>query len=106
VIKTTHRLGDRRDHFESIGDVWQLFEVLLDERKRREIDPTLKALRETSAELAKEHGKVSPGTAQRLKEMKDFFEVMDAWFNDIRRLPLATRVKLVTMGSNLRKWLG
>jgi hypothetical protein len=34
-------LGDRRDHFQSLKDVWELFRVVLDERKKREIDPTL-----------------------------------------------------------------
>ena len=48
VIKVVRVMGDRREHFESIKDVWQLFEMLLDERKRREMDPTIKTLRETS----------------------------------------------------------
>ena len=51
VVKVVRVTGDRREHFQSIKDVWQLFEILLDERKRREMDPTLKMLRETQALL-------------------------------------------------------
>src|SRR5712675_2362906 len=45
IVKLTHVLGDKRDHFESIKDVWELFRTVLDERKKREIDPTLQVLR-------------------------------------------------------------
>src|SRR5260221_1800781 len=49
IVKMVHVLGDKRDHFESMKDVWELFRVVLDERKRREIDPTLAMLRECIA---------------------------------------------------------
>lgn len=106
VVKASHVLGDRREHFESIGDVWQMFEVLLDERKRRELDPTLKALRETSAQLnSGDNPATDRQTRERLQEMLEFFEVMDGWFSDVRRLPLSSRVKLARMGARLGKWL-
>lgn len=103
VIKVTHVIGDRRDHFESIKDVWQLFEILLDERKRREVDPTLKALRETMAQS--DSGPEDQETRKRIQEMLNCFETMDAWFSEIRRLPLSARVKLVKMGAKVHQWL-
>jgi DNA-binding transcriptional regulator GbsR (MarR family) len=105
VVKGSYILGDRREHFESIGDVWQMFEVLLDERKRREMDPTLKTLREISAQ-AEEGEAVDPRTQKRLHEMLEFFETMDGWFNDVRRLPLSSRIKLAKVGAQIGKWLG
>src|SRR3974377_1466687 len=41
IVKLVHVLGDKRDHFESMRDPWEMFRMVLDERKRREIDPTL-----------------------------------------------------------------
>jgi len=104
VIRVVHHKGDRRDHFESIQDVWRLFEVLLDERKRREVDPTLKMLRDVSVHL-EEDKSVDAVSRQRVSEMKDCFEQMDAWFGEIRRLPLPLRVRLVKYAGRLRKWL-
>src|ERR1700733_10736716 len=52
IVKMVHVLGDKRDHFESMKDVWEMFRVVLDERKRREIDPTLVMLRECIAEVS------------------------------------------------------
>src|SRR5690348_6963628 len=52
IVKMVHVLGDKRDHFESLKDVWEMFRIVLDERKRREIDPTLAVLRECIAEAS------------------------------------------------------
>src|SRR5262249_61032321 len=43
IVKRVHRLGDRRDHFEALGGVWEMARVLAGERKRPEVDPTLAA---------------------------------------------------------------
>ena len=104
VVKVVHVMGDRREHFQSIKDVWQLFEILLDERKRRELDPTLKMLRETRAQI-NDGVPTNPHTAARLREMLEFFELMDGWFGEVRRLPLESRVKLVKWGTRIRGWL-
>lgn len=104
VIRVVHVIGDRRDHFESIKDVWQLFEILLDERKRREVDPTLKALKETKAQLSEEDAE-DLITKQKIEEMLVFFDTMDAWYSEIRRMPLSSRVKLVKMGAKIQSWL-
>src|SRR5436190_18552483 len=53
VIKIVHVLGDRRDYFESMKDVWEMFRAVMDERKKREIDPTISILRECVAESQK-----------------------------------------------------
>src|SRR5437588_8048177 len=53
IVKMVHVLGDKRDHFESMKDVWEMFRVILDERKKRESDPTLAMLRESVAEARK-----------------------------------------------------
>src|SRR3989442_1055753 len=55
IVKLVHVMGDKRDHFDSMKDVWDMFRVVLNERKRREIDPTLDMLRACLAEA--EHGK-------------------------------------------------
>ncbi len=53
IVRVVHVMGDRRDHFESMKDVWEMFRVILNERKRREIDPTLSILRECVVETQK-----------------------------------------------------
>src|SRR5258706_3500813 len=53
IVKVTHLLGDRRDHFESMKDVWEMFRIIVDERKKREADPTLSMLRDTLAQAKK-----------------------------------------------------
>src|SRR5881409_1358429 len=72
IVKLVHVLGDKRDHFESMKDVWEMFRVVLDERKRREIDPTMKMLQECIAESGREKG-TDQYTQHRLRDLADFF---------------------------------
>src|SRR2546421_6156826 len=51
IVRVVHVLGDRRDHFESIKDVWEIFRIVSEERKRREVDPTLNVLAECVGEV-------------------------------------------------------
>ena len=105
IIKVVHVLGDRRDHFESLRDVWQMFQIVLNERKRREIDPTVKLLRECVSELAK-GGAVDAHTRERLSEMVDFFETAMACYDDVNRLPPSAWRKLAKISGKVRKLLG
>jgi len=84
IVRMAHVLGDRRDHFESLKDVWQMFEIILAERKRREVDPTVEMLR---ACLENEHGKPDPYTAERIGAMLDFFDAMLGFYHDLQRMP-------------------
>src|SRR5476651_1113102 len=53
IVRVVHVMGDRRDHFESMKDVWEMFRLIVEQRKRRELDPTLALLRECAAEADK-----------------------------------------------------
>src|SRR5213596_3144009 len=75
IVRIAHVMGDRRDHFESMKDVWELFRVILDERKKRESDPTLHLLRELTARAEKK-GEADPYVRDRLADMLGFFELM------------------------------
>jgi DNA-binding transcriptional regulator GbsR (MarR family) len=87
IVKAVHLLGDRREHYESMTDVWEMFRIILDERKRREIDPTLEVLRECVGELEKSDSAGKPARA-RLLEMLGFFETMTSCYQDVRALPV------------------
>src|SRR6266571_437202 len=68
IVRAVHVLGDRRVHFESITNVWELFRTIVDQRKRREIDPTLQMLRSALAGL--DRAKPSDRhTRERLQEL-------------------------------------
>lgn len=105
IVRTVHVFGDRRDHFESLKDVFEMFQIVLDERRKREIDPTIAVLRECAA-AARDAGKSEEMTGRRIGEMLEFFETMTSWYDQIRRLPGSALAKFVRMGSRIPKWLG
>ena len=105
IVKVTHILGDRRDHFESMKDVWEMFRIIVDERKKREADPVLAMLRETAGD-AKKPGAADAYTRERLADMLQFFELMIAWAEHTRKLPTPAVIRLVKAGDKLGRLLG
>src|SRR6266849_1847503 len=73
IVKLVHVLGDKRDHFESTKDVWEMFRTVLDERKKREIDPNVRLLKECLTE-AENLGGTDKHTEERLRALSDFFD--------------------------------
>jgi DNA-binding transcriptional regulator GbsR (MarR family) len=86
IVRVVHVLGDRRDHFESLKDVWDIFRIVAKERKRREIDPTLRVLQECVAELKKPVAG-SAYTRERLEEMLEFLTSTSGLFEELVHLP-------------------
>lgn len=103
IVKVVHVMGDRRDHFETMKDVWEMFRQVLDERKKREIDPTVEMLRACVEEADKDKDK---STHERLVAMRDFFETMSTWYDQIDALPTPSVIKFVKLGGKVGKWIG
>jgi DNA-binding transcriptional regulator GbsR (MarR family) len=109
IVRVVHVLGDRRDHFETFKDVWEIFRIVAEERKRREIDPTLRVVSECVQDV-----KASPGdeyTRERLESMLEFLTTMSGLFDEVLRMPKGTlkgvgklRGKVITLfGSDKKK---
>jgi DNA-binding transcriptional regulator GbsR (MarR family) len=105
IVKITHILGDRRDHFDSMKDVWEMFRIIVDERKKREADPVLNMLRDAVAE-AKKPGAADAHTRERLAEMLQFFDLMTSWVEQTRKLPTPAVIRMVKMGDKVAKMFG
>lgn len=105
LVNVAHVLGDRRDHYESLKDVWQLFRVVLENRKRREVDPTLTMLRDVLVELEESTGGEGD-TKQRIEEMLEFFETMALVYDQFRNMPREQLEKMIKMSGKIQKFLG
>lgn len=103
LTKLQHLPNDRREYFSAPDDVWAIFRTLAEERRKREIDPTLSMLR--GAML------VTPATDEdrhaqaRMKQMHDLIEMATMWFNDVQRLEPETLKQLMGMGATVTKLL-
>src|ERR1700752_2881473 len=109
IVRVVHVLGDRRGHFESIKDVGEIFRIVSEERKRREIDPTLRVLNECVQEL-KSSPQGDAYTRDRLESMLEFLTTMTGLFEEILRMPVGAlkgvgklRGKVITLLGNEKK---
>lgn len=105
IVKMVHILGDKRDHFESMKEVWEMFRVVLNERKRREVDPTIQMLNECIAKAEKSKA-TDAYTTERLRDLREFFETTSAWYVQIRQWPVSALVRFVKLGDRVLRVLG
>ena len=103
LIKVTHKIGDRRDHFEAVQDIWELFLIILEERKRRELDPVISVL-ETCAQEASQDKSIDEVSRRRIQDMHEFLKLTTQWYSEVRQIPLPTLKRLVKMGSKVAKY--
>ena len=99
LAKVVHVMGDRRDHFETSTDIWELFKLIVEGRRQREIDPTLTMLRDSlmSPELENE----SRETEQRIRDTLQFLETLTTWSDEMLRLKPETIMKTLGLGAKI-----
>lgn len=102
LVRMTHVLGDRRDYFESIHDVWELFRVIIEQRKQRELNPTLSMLKRCAADVECDKD-TDPVTATRIKSMLEFVETTSEWYDDMAEVPSSTLQKIMKLGRGVTK---
>jgi len=104
IVKAVHLLGDRREHYHAGKDVWEMARVIMDERKRREIDPTVSLLREC---VRDSEGKGPSETEMRdqLKAMLEFVEMLTSLYSQVSALPTGAVRGLLSAKGKVRSLL-
>jgi DNA-binding transcriptional regulator GbsR (MarR family) len=105
IVKRVHVLGDSRDHFESMKDVWEMFRAVMDERKKREFDPTERLIQDCIAEAEKDQ-ETDKYTTQKLRELAEFFGTTSAWYGQVRQWSTSALTRFIKASDKIRKLLG
>jgi DNA-binding transcriptional regulator GbsR (MarR family) len=104
LVTVTHRLGDRRDHYDTTRDVWDLFRTVVRERKLREFDPTVRVLENCVADP--DFPDEDAGVRARIKETLVLMSALSSWGEQMLRLEPATLMKILKLGDRIQRLLG
>jgi DNA-binding transcriptional regulator GbsR (MarR family) len=105
LVHITHALGDRRDFFVAQHDPWEVIRMIIEGRKRREIDPTLTLLRQFATQLETDR-ETPPAAKERILGQLEFMETMTSWYDSIKNMPRKTLMKMMRMGQKIAKVIG
>jgi DNA-binding transcriptional regulator GbsR (MarR family) len=103
LVRLRHLPGDRREYFEAPSDVWEIFRVLAEERRRREVEPTLSMLR--MALLEEPTSEADRHAQERMRQMHELIDRLMTWFDDVGKLAPETAIQLMGMGATVTKVL-
>ena len=103
LVRKRHLPGDRRDFFQAPDDIWQILRTLAEERRKREIDPTLSLLRDMLMEVpttpAEQHAQ------ERMRQMHDLIDLLVGWADDVQTLDNESLARLLALGAGVSKLL-
>jgi DNA-binding transcriptional regulator GbsR (MarR family) len=100
LVRIVHLMGDRRDHFETESDPWELMRIIVRERKEREFDPTVAMLRGCVADP--QFAKQDSDVQKRMRETLSLMESLSAWTDEMLELETATLKKVVKLGAKIK----
>lgn len=103
LVRLQHLPGDRREHFSTPDDVWQIVRILAEERRKRELDPTLSVLRDLL--LTERSNPDDEHAYLRMQQMHDQLELITKWSADIQKLETTQLVELIRMGGRIVRLL-
>lgn len=101
LIRLKHLAGERRDFFVTLEDVWSIVRILVEQRKRREVDPTLTVLRELLMQPALSETEIYAQT--RMQSMHEVIDLLTTWYTDVEKLETQRLVQLLSLGSKIVK---
>ncbi len=101
LIRLKHVAGERRDFFVTLEDVWSIVRILVEQRKRREVDPTLTVLRELLMQPALSETEIYAQT--RMQSMHEVIDLLTTWYTDVEKLETQRLVQLLSLGSKIVK---
>jgi DNA-binding transcriptional regulator GbsR (MarR family) len=105
LVHVTQTLGDRRDFFVAQHDTWEVIRVIIEGRKRRELDPTVSFLRECTTALQTDT-ETPPEVRERITGQLEFMETLTTWYDSIKGLPRKTLLKMMRLGQRIAKVIG
>jgi DNA-binding transcriptional regulator GbsR (MarR family) len=103
LVKASRALGDRRDTFTSVQDMFDLATVVVEGRREREFAPTIAALRDVAVEADTD---ATPADVKaRMKETLEMMQMFDDWYRDMSRLPRGVQMAVLKLGAKLARFI-
>jgi len=100
LVRVVHRVGDRRDHYETAQDPWDLLRTIVRERKAREFDPTVAMLKACASDPGL--ALLEAGAQKRVRETLTLMQALSSWTEEMLALETATLRKLVRLGARVQ----
>ena len=104
LVSVKRQLGDRRDHFMSERDMFEMVRVVVEARRDREFVPTMRAVSD-ALELARIDDETPREVRKRMEETYEVMQMFDTWYQQVVRLPRGSQIALLKLGAKIARFL-
>ena len=103
LVQVTHVPGDRKEYYNAIGSVMDMANIVFEERRKREVDPTLSLLRNLLLDTPETESEVY--AQQRMKDIHDLLEMITTWASELQKLTPEQLNTVMKLGAGVTKIL-
>lgn len=103
LVELRHQPGDRKDYFTCAGSIWDMARTVFEERRKRELDPTLSLLRQLL--LNEPVDQQEAREREKIEQVYELLELLDGFANTLSALDQKDLIRLMKLGSGLAKLL-
>ncbi|MCU4676621.1 MarR family transcriptional regulator [Catenovulum sp. 2E275] len=103
LIQVQHKPGDRKEYYTPAGSIWEMAIRVFEERRKREVDPTLSLLRDNMLE---EPADESEAYAQdKMREIHDLLDSLTHFASELPQMGPERLHSLMKLGAGVGKVL-
>jgi DNA-binding transcriptional regulator GbsR (MarR family) len=95
LVRSVIRKGERKEFFESEKDVWRMFCTIARERKRREVEPALRALRACEEQTRALRGDKAAAFNRQIRALAQFLAQAEAIMDRVSKSEQSTVMPLM-----------
>lgn len=99
LVMLRHVPSDRKDYYVTHDDIWDIVRNLVEERRKREVEPTLTMLRSIIMQKASSEDEIYAQT--KMQEMHDLISMLTDWYQDVQKMETERLVSLLKMGAKI-----
>ena len=103
LVKASRKLGDRRDHFHSVRDMFDLVNIVIETRREREYAPTLAALHAVAQDA--ENDATPEAVKARIADTLKTMQMFDDWYGEVSRIPRGVQLSIMKLGAKIARFI-
>jgi len=101
LVQVQHKPKDRKEYYSPAGTIWEMATRVFEERRKREVDPTLSLLRDN---LLDEPANPQEQFAQeKMHEIHDLLETITHWASELQSMSPDKLNTLMKLGASVSK---
>ena len=103
LVQVKHKPKDRKEYYTPAGSIWEMAIRVFEERRKREVDPTLSLLRDNLLDDPSSPSEVF--AHEKMREIHDLLDNVTLWASELQSMSPEKLDTLMKLGAGIGKFI-